>query len=186
MENMVEHEEIFTLMMEALDGDLPPNGRQDLLDHLETCSDCTREWHALQAIHQLFVQSPLLMPAAGFTQRTLSRLPNTRYRLLTMGAIYGILLFSGLVPVALVAWLLLQVGPALNQPAFIRSLLRVGGELWGLITVGIGAVWQGLGGLGNLIGQQPAVFGWLLLMVGFVVLWGGIYSQLTSPQRRRV
>jgi anti-sigma factor RsiW len=186
MDSMVEHDEIFTLMMEALDGDLQADDRQELQAHLHTCPACAREWQALQTIHRLLLQAPFLMPAAGFAQRTLAHLPNRRYRLLTLGVIYGILLFSGLAPLALAGWLLLQIGPALNQPAFVRSLLQVGNEIWRLVIVAAGAFWQGLGSLGNLVGQRPAVIGWLLLMVGFVVLWGGIYGQLTSPQRRNV
>jgi hypothetical protein len=39
------------------------DGHQDLQAHLQTCSDCAREWQALQAIHQLFCTGAL--PDAG-------------------------------------------------------------------------------------------------------------------------
>lgn len=179
----MEHEEIYTLMMEALDGQLNDRGRSELESHLVDCQTCARSWQAVQAIHQLFLQSPVLSPAAGFTQRTLARLPNTRYRIYALTAVYGVLLFSGILPLIIFLWFALNIGPALNQPAFIRGLLQAGDQLFGILQTIVGAFWQGLGMLGELLGQYPSAVGWLLVMIGAIFLWGGVYSQLTRQQR---
>ena len=71
----MEHEEIYTLMMEALDGDIEDSGRRDLDSHLYDCTTCQREWRAIQAIHQLFLDTPVLSPAADFAE---SRVPAHR------------------------------------------------------------------------------------------------------------
>lgn len=179
----MEHEEIASMMMEALDGELNESRRRDMELHLYSCTRCSREWEALQTIHQLFLQAPLLRPAADFTQRTLARLPNTTYRLWLVSAVYGFLLLAGILPLVFLGWLVVQLGPALNQPAFVRSLGQAGIQLFGLIEVVLGAIWQSLGNLGELFGQQPAILGLLFVMIGAIFLWGGIYSQLTRPQR---
>ena len=42
---------------------------------------------------------------------------------------------------------------------------------------------QGIGNIGQILGQQPNIIGWLLVMLGIVVIWGGVYNQLTNPRR---
>ncbi len=179
----MEHEEIAPLMMEALDGELAEDHQRDLEAHLQSCDSCAREWQAIQAIHLLFLQAPLLSPAADFTQRTLARLPNRRLRIYVTGTIYGLLLVSGVVPLLVFIWLASQFAPVLNQPAFVGGLLQAGGQVVQLGQAVLSACWQGLGNLGDLLGQQPAILGWLFLMIGVVFLWGGVYSQLTRQQR---
>lgn len=179
----MEHNEIYLLMMEALDGELGEPERREMAAHLHHCTRCAREWQAIQAIHTLFQQTPALSPAAGFTQRTLARLPNRRYRLWAISAIYGLLLVSGLAPLLVVAWLISLLAPVLAQPAFVRSLVQAAGQVARIIQAILGAFWQGLGSLGELVGQQPAVLGWLLVMLGLVFLWSGVYGQLTGQVR---
>ena len=179
----MEHDEIYSLMMEALDGDLGQTEQSQMEIHLQQCPACSREWEAIQGIHQLFLQTPALRPAAEFTQRTLARLPNSTYRLWMVSAAYGLLLLSGILPLVFIGWLLVQFGPALNQPAFIRSLLGAGGQILGLGQVVLNAGFQGVGNFGELLGQQPAILGLILVMIGAIFLWSGVYSQLTSPQR---
>jgi anti-sigma factor RsiW len=183
MEFMMEHEEIAPLMMEALDGELTKDRQRDLEAHLMSCESCAREWQAIQAIHQLFLQAPILSPAADFTQRTLARLPNRRLRILVTGSIYSLLLISGVVPLAIFIWLAVQFAPALNQPAFMGGLLQAGGQVLQLLGAALSACWQGLGTVGELLGQQPAILGGLFVMIGVVFLWSGVYSQLTRQQR---
>ena len=98
----MEHEErYYTMMMSALDDELPAAERDELMAHLHTCPECGREWRALLAIDLLFRQTPLLMPAVDFATRTLALLPNRRLRVRALGAVYGLLLLCGLVPLAL-------------------------------------------------------------------------------------
>ena len=178
----MEHEEILTLMMEALDEELDESAQLEMSTHLDSCPTCSQEWEALQAIHQLFLETPAISPAVGFTERTLSLLPNQAYRLWMGSFVYGLLLLSGLLPVVAIIWLTTQFGPALNQPAVVDSVLRAGGQVVQLSGAVVDAVGQGLLNTGELIGQQPAIIGMLLVMVGAIVLWGGVYNQLTRPR----
>lgn len=183
MEWNMEHEEIVTLMMESLDGELQQDEMTQLNAHLQSCPSCSQQWESIQAIHQLFLQAPVLSPAADFTQRTLARLPNPRHRLMALSAVYGLLLLSGLVPLFLFIWLATQIRPAFNQPAFVDGLLQGGEQLLGLGQTILAAFWQSLSDLGELIGQEPAIIGLMLVMLGAIFLWGGVYSQLTRQQQ---
>jgi hypothetical protein len=79
-----------------------------------------------------------------------------------------------------IGWLATTLAPALTQPAFGRGLVQAGGQVVSLISAVLGAFWQGLGGLVQQLGQQPAILGWLFVMVGVVFLWGGVYRQMTA------
>lgn len=83
----MEHDErYFMMMMEALDGKSTAGEHAELQAHLRECADCAREWQALLAIDALFRQTPILMPAVDFAERTLARLPDARTRRLALGA----------------------------------------------------------------------------------------------------
>lgn len=177
----METEDVYTLMMEALDGELSEAGWAELESHLRARPDLAREWAAMQAIDTLFRQTPALRPAADFTQRTVARLPHARQRLWVSLIIYLLLLASGLIPLGVIAWLLLRIGPALAHPALLRGLWQAGGELLGLAQLIIGAL---LRGAGEFVAQQPAVWAGFLLMVGAIALWGGVYNRLVLRSRR--
>jgi anti-sigma factor RsiW len=179
----MEHEKIITLMMEALDGELKETGQTEMKAHLQTCPSCEREWQTLQAIHQLFLDTPALSPAADFAQRTLSMLPNSTYRIWLGSVVYGLLLISGFLPLLLIVWLTAQLGPALNQPAFVDGLAQAGGQVLRVGQLVLAAFMQGLGNLGDFLGQNPAIVGLFLVMLGFIALWGGVYTILTNPRR---
>jgi len=181
-EKNMEHEEILMLMMDALDDELEENGQLELNVHLEECPTCSQEWQALQAIHQLFLDTPAISPVADFTERTLGLLPIPANRLWMGSIVYGMLLISGLLPVFVILWLTSQFGPALNQPAFVDGILRAGGQVVQLTNTVMDALGQGLLNAGELAGQQPAIIGILLVMVGAILLWGGVYNQLTRPR----
>lgn len=174
---MMRHNEIYTMMMGALDGELSANGHVELESHLRACPSCAREWQALMAIDMLFRQTPALSPAAGFAQRTLARLPNRRYRIWIISAIYVLLLLSGTLPLLLVVWAVSRFGPMLTEPVMVSSLLA---SLERTLRI-TGTVLRALlSGLGEFLVQQPAVLGWLMVMAGLVFLWSGIYRQLVS------
>ncbi|MGH2537110.1 MAG: anti-sigma factor family protein [Candidatus Promineifilaceae bacterium] len=179
---MMEHEESYTLMMAALDGRLDAAGRQQMDTHLRLCPACGRQWRLLLAIHALFSQAPLLSPAAGFSQRTLARLPNGRGRLWLAGAIYLLLLLIGLAPLLLLAVLAVVLWPALGEPAVVGSLLQAGRQAAGLGGALFGAAGRGLLDLGPILAQNPAILGWLLVMLAAVGLWAGVYGRLTQVQ----
>lgn len=173
----MEHEDFYSLMMEALDGELYADD-QELLDaHLHTCSACMREWDALVSMDALFRRTPILVPLAGFTERTLARLPNRRVRLWAMGTIYMTLLLSGLLPVLLVLVTAVLLMPVLREPAIVESIGQILGKGVQLAGAMVGAL---LNASSQLIIEQPSVLGWLLVMVGVVFLWSGVYRQLLS------
>ncbi len=180
----MEHEEIFTLMMDALDGELLADEQFMLESHLRACPDCMQEWQAMSAIDALFRRSPMLSPAADFTQRTLARLPNRRLRLWLMGVVYVTLLMAGLLPVLLVVGTAVLLASSLGEPTAPSSglqLLVTGLQLGGVL---VGAVFTAVS---RLVIEQPSIIGWLLVMVGIVFLWSGVYRQLlNAPAQRQI
>lgn len=179
----MEHDDAYHLMMAALDNELSSAGRRQLESHLRACTGCSREWHALMAVDTLLRQAPLLSPAADFTQRTLARLPQHRFRVWFIGAVYGLLLLSGLAPLAAVAWLVRLLMPVLTEPALMRSLAQALAHGVRVTAVILTTLWQGADKLGGVLIQQPAFLGSLLLMAGLVFLWSGIYNQLIGARR---
>lgn len=179
---MEEREEIiYTLMMEALDGELSASGWTELESHLRVRPDLAREWYAMRAIDRLFRSTPALVPAADFAQRTLARLPNRRFRLRMATVFYVLLMISGLIPVLIIGLLTIQFAPALFEPALVSGLVKVGSQIASIAGVVFTALWAGLADLVRQ--QQLAVAGWLLLMVGLVVLWSGVYRHMVLLPR---
>ena len=180
----MEHEEFYMLMMDALDGELLADEQRLLESHLRACPDCMREWQAMSAIDALFRRSPMLSPAADFTQRTLARLPNRRLRLWLMGVVYVALLMAGLLPVLLVVGTAVLLASSVGEPAALSSGLAwlvEGVQLGGVV---VGAVFTAVF---RQVVEQPSIIGWLLVMVGIVFLWSGVYRQmLNTPARRQI
>jgi predicted anti-sigma-YlaC factor YlaD len=179
----MEHEESYLLMMAALDEELDVEGQAELEAHLQVCFNCRAEWQTLMAVHTLLLQAPLLSPAVDFAQRTIARLPNRRARVWATAAVYGLLLLGGLLPIGLAICLTLILGPVLREPTILSSIGQSLGHAFQVMgTVGAAL----LAGLGELIVQQPAIVGWLLVMLGFISIWGGVSRQLifqASPQQ---
>ncbi|WP_374688751.1 anti-sigma factor [Promineifilum sp.] len=172
----MEHEErYYLMMMDALDGALADADRGDLEAHLSTCPDCRREWQTLSAIEWLFRQTPLLMPAVDFAERTLARLPNRRARAWALGTIYAVVLLSGLLPVLLGIFLVNRYSPVLSQPALVEGIWS---SLTGIARVVVTVVEALLAGAGRFVVEQPAVVGWLIILAGVVFLWGGVLQRL--------
>jgi anti-sigma factor RsiW len=173
----MEHERYHLLMMDALDGELAAAQHTELESHLRACPECRQEWHAILAIDTLFRQTPMLSPAADFAQRTVARLPNRRARLWAISVIYVLLLLSGILPILLVVWAANTVVPMLREPSFVTAAQQMGAEAVRLVGVVAGALFKGLG---ELVIQQPAILGWLLVLAGIVFVWNGVYRQLVS------
>jgi len=171
----MDHDKYYGLMMDALDEALSAENRVLLDLHLTDCATCRREWHTLVAIDRLLHQAPMLSPAAGFTQRTLARLPNHRYRIWLMGLLYSLLLFSGLLPLLAGAWLVQRAAPTLLDPALFWTIWQALVGIGQLVATVLNAL---LLGLGQAVAEQSAVTGLLLIMIGTIFLWGGIYRQL--------
>lgn len=172
----MEHEErYYTMMMDALDDELPAGDRAELESHLRACPDCTQEWRTLVAIEMLFRQTPMLMPAVDFAERTLARLPNRQARRVAMGALYAVLLMSGIVPLVLGIFLIGRYAPILSQPELL-------GGVWGSIA-GVGraiatVIEALLVGAGRFVVEQPTLIGWFIILAGLVFLWGGVFQRL--------
>jgi anti-sigma factor RsiW len=163
------------MMMDALDGELAASERTELEAHLRACPDCGREWRALMAIELLFRQTPMLMPAVDFAGRTLARLPNRRARRMALGAIYGVLLLSGIVPLVIGLFLLARYAPILSSPELL-------GGVWSSISGAgraVATVIEALiVGAGRFVIEQPTLIGWFIILAGLVFLWGGVFQRL--------
>lgn len=174
----MEHDErYYLMMMDALDGTLPDEARDTLQGHLRDCTACGREWQALLAIDMLFRQTPLLLPAVNFAERTLARLPDRRVRVWALGGIYSLLLLSGIVPILLGIFLLGRYAPILQQPALVERVFTSLGALGRVVVTVIDAL---LAGGGRFVAEQPAIVGWLIVLAGLVLLWGGVFQRLLA------
>jgi anti-sigma factor RsiW len=174
-------DEVYALMMEALDGELSEDGLAELEFHLRARPDLAREWHAIRHVDALMRSAPVLYPAADFTQRTLARLPNARQRLWISLVVYLMIMASGLIPLAAIAWLAIQLVPALGEPAFFRSLWQGVLEFGHMASVVLSAL---LTGAGQFVSEQPAILAWFVVLIGIVALWAGVYSRLVWQPRR--
>jgi anti-sigma factor RsiW len=178
----MEYEEgIIALMMEALDGELSAAGEAELAAHLRARPDLAAEFEKMQAVDQLLRQTPLLTPPAGFVQRTVQHLPGTRQRLWMGVLVYTVFLAAGVIPLVGLGWAAVQLVPALGQPALWSGLWQAMLALLGALGVILGAL---AGGAAQLVAEQPATIGWLLLMVLVVVVWGGVFNRLVLQQER--
>jgi hypothetical protein len=177
----MDHEEIYLLMMDALDGELAQEGWETLEAHLHTCPPCAQEWYALQAVETLLRTTPALVPPINLVERTLGRLPRPAYRTWLVGATYSLLLLSGVLPLVGLVVLLVTVGGAFFDLSIMQTVLATMWETVSLLPVMLTAL---LNVLGAFIAQQPMVVGVLLMMVGLIMVWGGVYSQLITPTPR--
>jgi len=178
----MEHEETYLLMMDALDGELAEAQNVELEAHLRACPSCLQEWQALLAVHTLLQQTPALSPAVDFAQRTLARLPNRRVRIWTLTAIYVLLLLGGILPLALGIWFVFLLRPVLSEPTILSSISQSIGQALQVMGTIAGAL---LAGLGEMIVQQPAIVGWLLVLLGIISIWGGVSRQLIFQTNSR-
>ena len=180
----MEHEDTYLMMMDALDGELDAEQTVELETHLRFCQPCMHEWQAVLAIHTLLQQTPALAPAADFAQRTLARLPNRRVRLATTAVIYTFLLLGGILPLALGLWLVFTISPIFQDPSILGSLWTTAQQGLSLAGTVLSAL---LAGLGELAVQQPAIIGWLLVILGIISVWGGVSRQLIlQPNSRQI
>lgn len=175
---MSEEERIYTLMMEALDGELAEAGQSELEAHLRARPDMAREWHMLQLVDDLLRGAPAVSPAADFAARTLARLPRSRARMRTLVGLYAVLLLGGILPVAGIIWLGASLSPSLSMPAIAGGLLQAAQAIGEMMLRVFAALGQILSAVGEQASQQPGVWGWLFVMIGLVVLWGGVYQVL--------
>lgn len=172
----MEHEErYYTMMMDALDGELAGGERAELEAHLRACPDCTQEWRTLVAIEMLFRQTPILMPAVDFAERTLARLPNRQARRVALGAIYAVLLLSGVIPLVLGLFLAARYAPILSRPELVGGVWSSIAGFGRAMTTVIEALFAGAG---RFVIEQPVLIGWFIILAGLVFLWGGVFQRL--------
>lgn len=178
---MEREEDTYTLMMDALDGELSEAGWAELESHLRARPALAREWETLRAVDALLKRAPMLQPAADFTQRTLARIPDSRRRLWAGVTLYFLLLASGIIPLGAIVWIAVQVIPLLGQPTLLRGLLQAGAGFVQMIQAVFGAL---LNGAGEFVDQQPLALAYLSLMAAIVALWAGVYGRLVLYSRR--
>ena len=174
-----EMDEIYALMMTALDGELNAAEEADLAVQLLAKPKLQREWESWQAVDELFRTTPAVAPVAiDFTAQTLARLPNPSQRFWILGGLYTLLFFLGVMPLVAATWLAGNLAPLNNPPVIVRSIATVVLETFRLIQI----VLRGLAvGAAEFIQQQPLVLLLALALLGVVFLWNTVYRQLTRP-----
>jgi hypothetical protein len=128
-------------------------------------------------IDMLFRQTPMLLPALDFAERTLARLPNPRTRRLALGAVYTILLLSGLFPLVVGLFFVARYAPILSQPELLGG---VWASLSGVGRAAATIIEALLAGAGRFVIEQPVLIGWFIILAGLVLLWGGVLQRLLA------
>ncbi len=177
---MHDEETVLAWLMDALDGTLPERDQQLLQMQLTYYPALAQEWEALQRVDALFTAAPSVAPPVHFASQTMALLPNLALRRTLSAALFTLLFLGGLLPFLAVVGLgavLVSGGTA------VSALFTLLGSLGQFSTVLLGAMSQLLLGMGAYLGQNPAVVGTLMVMIGSIFLWAGVYRQLVSqPQ----
>lgn len=173
-------DEVMALMMDALDGTLSASDHDILTAQLTHHPDLAQEWEAMQLVDELFSTAPMIAPPPHLAAQTIARLPNLTMRRTVSAAVFTVLFIGGLLPFLLVVGLGLMV---LGDGTAVYTLLDVLGNFGQFSAVVLGAFGQLLLGMGDYLGQNPAVVGIFMVMIGSIFLWSGVYRQLvTQPQ----
>jgi hypothetical protein len=173
-------EDLLALMMDALDGTLSESDEQVLSTQLIHHPQLAQEWEAMQMIDGLFTSAPMIAAPRNFAAETIALLPNLAMRRTVSAALFTVLFIGGLLPFLFVVGLGLVV---LGQGTAVYTLLDIISNFGQFSVVLLGAFGQLLIGLGDFMSQNPAVMGTLMVMIGFIFLWTGVYRRLvTVPQ----
>ena len=173
------HEEAYALMMEALDGLLTWDGRQQLEEHLALCSECRSEWQALQFVEGLFTNAPAIPAPPDFYLQLQVKLEVASWRR-TLGALFAlgvgslVALFFIAVPAAVA---LAGIWSALNNPkhfaqgfVWFNKLVIVSGSL-------LDAGWTTVRLAFMELAANPLTLAWGLLAALALAIW----TQLVRP-----
>lgn len=173
-------DEIMAFMMDALDGVLSEQDERILTAQLIHYPELAQEWQAMQAIDELFTTAPMAAPPARFAAQTMARLPNLTMRRTVSAAVFTLFFIGGLLPFLFVVGLGVLL---LGDGTAVSTLFNIVGNFGQFSAVLLGAIGQLIVGMGNSLGQYPAVMGTIMVMIGSIFLWSGVYRQLvTSPQ----
>lgn len=161
-------DQVYALMMDALDGPLASDDQVKLDSALEANPELAAEWQAMLMVDDLLMQTPMVEPPANFAVHTIARLPNWRARRWAVVMAFMASLSVGMFPL-----IILGIGVLLGADMGIAAT--------GLIQI-LSAVASGLGQIvieaASMMTGYPAVMGMLLVMVGSITLWSGLYQQL--------
>ncbi|MDQ0430636.1 anti-sigma factor RsiW [Planomicrobium stackebrandtii] len=73
-------ENVIHLMDDYLDGDISPSDERQLREHLESCSDCRKQYQALSKTIAFVQSASHIQAPSDFVQKTMARLPKERQR----------------------------------------------------------------------------------------------------------
>lgn len=165
-------DQIYEYMLDAVDGHLSLADERRLEAFLTKHPDLEAEYRSLSVVNTLMVETPAAAPPAHFVDTTYAHLPNWRARRVLLTAGFVGALFAGLMLIP-VLFLFMLFREELAQMATL--FMNIADSL----IFGIGQLF--LAGATFLI-DNPAAMGSLIVMLGSIVLWSGVYQQMV--QRR--
>lgn len=173
-------DDLMAFMMDALDGTLSANDQHVLTTQLRHYPELAQEWEAMQLVDNLLLAAPMMAPPRHFATQTMACLPNLTMRRTVSAALFTVLFIGGLLPFLFVAGLGVML---LGGGTAVFGLLDVLGNFGQFSALLLGAFGKLLLGMGNYMGEYPAVMGTFMVMLGSIFLWSGVYRQLVaSPQ----
>ena len=161
---IMNEEQAFALMMDALDGVLDESDSAELNRYLTHHPDLAAEWDAMQAVDNLLRESPPAVVPTNFSERTLARLPNPRARRIFMAMFFILLFLGGLIPVALGIYTISQ-----GSLATAGIDLSGGFQVVRVLIIGISSAVR------SLVVTQPVIYAWLTTMLLSILLWVQTY-----------
>lgn len=174
LNNNEEFDEAYALMMDALDGTLSARQERELRQYLQTYPELAEEWNALQVVDSWLMDAPQAQPTENFVEHTILRLPNLYLRRWAVAVSFAVVLLLGMLPMLGLAVAFTAFSNA-DLVASLQFLAQMGGVV-------ADAMVQWLIGWGEFTTQNPAMIGMMLLMVGAVTLWSGVYNQMVNRE----
>lgn len=166
-------QQIFDLMMDALDDEIDEQGLAQLNAYLLTDAQLAQEWEAMQIVDTLLRETPPIVAPVNLVERTLARLPNASYRRSVLTIFYLLLLVGGMIPLIFTVWLAMQFGGDTIFGALTQAL----SEISIFVQLFSRAIFTTAG---TIITEQPVLLGWLCLLLGIIGLWYNVYQNMVS------
>lgn len=156
-----EEDNVYALMLDALDGELTAAQEEELASYFQKYPDLATEFELMgeNTFDFATVQVSLASPSALFVEETIAYLPNLRLRRYVMASLAILLMVATVLPVAGLLLLLANASLELVE-VFVSGLAQLVYEA------------------GYSVLTQPVFIAIIGFMLGSILLWSTMYRRL--------